>query len=151
MTQFLIDAGVPNEPDVTKPNATTVFTFPKKAPESALSRGDISAIDHLELWLMYQRHWCEHKPSVTISVKENEWPTVGAWVWEHFDEMSGVSFLPHDGGTYRQAPYETVSEEKYNELLETMPESFDWTSFEENQDNVEGAQTLACTADNCEI
>tara|TARA_Y100000389_G_scaffold120282_1_gene117512 strand:- start:1949 stop:3832 length:1884 start_codon:yes stop_codon:yes gene_type:complete len=151
LTQFLIDAGVPNEPDVTKPNATTVFTFPKKAPESALSRGDISAIDHLELWLMYQRHWCEHKPSVTISVKENEWPTVGAWVWEHFDEMSGVSFLPHDGGTYRQAPYETVSEEKYNELLETMPESFDWTSFEENQDNVEGAQTLACTADNCEI
>ena len=151
LTQFLIDAGVPNEPDVTKPYATTVFTFPKKAPESALSRGDISAIDHLELWLMYQRHWCEHKPSVTISVKEDEWPTVGAWVWEHFDEMSGVSFLPHDGGTYRQAPYETVSEEKYNELLETMPESFDWTSFEENQDNVEGAQTLACTADNCEI
>ena len=151
LTQFLIDAGVPNEPDVTKPYATTVFTFPKKAPESALSRGDISAIDHLELWLMYQRHWCEHKPSVTISVKEDEWPTVGAWVWEHFDEMSGVSFLPHDGGTYRQAPYETVSEEKYNELLETMPESFDWTSFEENQDNVEGVQTLACTADNCEI
>jgi ribonucleoside-diphosphate reductase alpha chain len=151
LTQFLIDAGVPNEPDVTKPYATTVFTFPKKAPESALSRGDISAIDHLELWLMYQRHWCEHKPSVTISVKEDEWPTVGAWVWEHFDEMSGVSFLPHDGGTYRQAPYETVSEEKYNELLEIMPESFDWTSFEENQDNVEGVQTLACTANNCEI
>ena len=151
LTQFLVDSGVTNEPDVTKPNSTTVFTFPKKAPEGSKIRSDISAIDHLELWLKFQRHWCEHKPSVTISVKEDEWPTVGAWVWEHFDEMSGVSFLPFDGGTYRQAPYETVNEQKYKELLEKTPEHFDWSLLLEREDNVEGTQVLACTAQSCEL
>jgi ribonucleoside-triphosphate reductase len=151
LTKHMIDAGIPHEPDVTKPQSTTVFTFPKKAPEGAMMRGDVSAIDHLELWLKYQRHWCEHKPSVTISVKEEEWPTVGAWVWEHFDEMSGVSFLPYDGGTYRQAPYETVTQEQYEELLAKMPTSIDWQQLIEKEDNVEGVQTLACTAGGCEI
>lgn len=151
LTKHLITAGIPNEPDVTKPDSTVVFTFPKKAPEDATMRGNVSAIDHLELWLKYQRHWCEHKPSVTISVKEEEWPTVGAWVWEHFDEMSGVSFLPYDGGTYRQAPYETVTKEQYEELLSKMPTNIDWSDLVEREDNVEGVQTLACTAGNCEI
>lgn len=151
LTGFLIAAGVPAEPDVTKPWATTVFSFPKAAPEGAMCRGDISALDHLELWLIYQRHWCEHKPSVTVSVKEEEWPSVGAWVWNNFDEVSGISFLPYDGGTYRQAPYETITKEKYLELLEKMPVTIDWESFIEDQDNVEGAQALACVAQSCEL
>jgi len=151
LTKHLIAAGVPHEPDVTKPDSTTVFSFPKKAPEGALVRSDLTAIQHLKLWLAFQRHWCEHKPSVTISVMEHEWPGVGAWVWEHFDEISGVSFLPYDGGTYRQAPYETVEKAVYEQALSTMPQSIDWDSFVEHDDNVEGAQTLACVAGVCEI
>jgi ribonucleoside-diphosphate reductase alpha chain len=110
----------------------------------------VSSTEHLRLWLAYQRKWCEHKPSVTISVKEGEWPRVGAWVFEHFDEISGVSFLPHDGGTYRQAPYEECTEEQYNELKARMP-VIDWTKLREETDNVEGAQMLACVAGSCEI
>ena len=151
LTKFLTDSGVESEPDVTKPDSTTVFTFPKKAPDGAVVRGDISAIAHLELWLKYQRHWCEHKPSVTISVKEEEWPSVGAWVWDHFDEVSGISFLPYDGGTYRQAPYETVDQTDYEVLLGITPDKFDWESFIEFEDNVEGVQTLACSAGVCEL
>ena len=150
ITKFLLDAGVPGEPDVTNPGSIMVFTFPKKAPEGAKLRGDLTAIDHLNLWLVYQRHWCEHKPSVTISVKEDEWPTVGAWVWENFDELSGVSFLPYDGGTYRQAPYETVNKDKYEELLAKMPVALDWDALIEVDDVTEGTQTLACTA-GCEL
>jgi len=151
ITAFMIKNGIPNEPDVTKPNSTTVFTFPKKAPETAMVRSDVSAIDHLELWLAFQRYWCEHKPSVTISVKEEEWPEVGAWVYNHFDEVSGVSFLPWDGGTYRQAPYETVSEDKYKQLFDQMPTKLDWQALVEFEDNVEGVQNLACVAQSCEI
>jgi ribonucleoside-diphosphate reductase alpha chain len=151
LTQFMIDAGVPHEPDVTKPHSTTVFTFPKKAPHGALLRKDLTAIQHLKLWLMFQRHYCEHKPSVTISVTEKEWPEVGAFVWNHFDEMSGVSFLPYDGGSYRQAPYEDCTEKQYSELLAKIPANLDWDSIVEIDDNVEGAQTLACTAGGCEI
>jgi ribonucleoside-triphosphate reductase (thioredoxin) len=151
LTKFLMDNGVPCEPDVTKPDSTMVFTFPKKAPENALLRDHLSSIDHLNLWLVYQRHWCEHKPSVTISVKEKDWPTVGAWVWENFDELSGVSFLPYDGGIYRQAPYEECTKEQYDELLAKMPKTIDWDSLIEVEDNVEGTQTLACTAQVCEL
>lgn len=150
LTKFMMDAGVPCEPDVTKPHSTMVFTFPKKAPEGALLREELTAIDHLKLWLIYQEYWCEHKPSVTISVKESEWPQVGGWVWENFDALSGVSFLPYDGGTYRQAPYEEVTEEQYNELLKKIPDNIDWDTLTEEDDNVEGTQTLACTA-GCEI
>ena len=146
LTKHLVASGVTNEPDVTKPDSTTVFTFPKKAPSTAVMRSDISALDHLSLWLVFQRHWCEHKPSVTVSVTEKEWPTVGAWVWEHFDELSGVAFLPFDGGTYRQAPYETVTKDQYQELLSKTPASIDWGGFVEVEDNVEGVQMLACTA-----
>jgi ribonucleoside-diphosphate reductase alpha chain len=150
LTQFLINQGIPAEPCVMKPNTTTVFSFPQRAPEGLVTRDDVDAINHLELWLTYQRHWCEHKPSVTISVTENEWPSVGAFVWNHFDEMSGVSFLPHDGGTYRQAPYETCDEAQYTKLLAEMP-TIDWHAFLENRDNVEGAQMLACVAGVCEL
>lgn len=151
LTQFMIGNGVPWEPCVMKPDSTVVFSFPIKSPEGALTRDDLSAIDHLKLWLIYQRHYCEHKPSVTISVKEKEWPAVGAFVWEYFDEMSGVSFLPHDGGSYRQAPYEECTEQDYLELLSIMPTNINWDELMENTDNVEGVQNLACTADGCEI
>lgn len=151
LTQHLINAGVPHEPDVMKPHATTVFTFPMKLPDSSVTRNDVDAIKHLELWLQYQRHWCEHKPSVTINVTESEWPRVGAWVYDHFDEMSGVSFLPYDGGSYKQAPYETISKEEYESSVVNIPTTVDWDALVEHDDNVEGVQTLACTSGNCEI
>jgi ribonucleoside-diphosphate reductase alpha chain len=151
LTDFLKSQGFPSEPCVMKPESTTVFSFPMKVEKGAVLREDLDAITHLRLWLMFQRHYCEHKPSVTISVKETEWPKVGAWVWDNFDEITGVSFLPMDGGTYRQAPYETIDEDTYNKLAGEMPKGIDWDQFIENTDNVEGAQTLACTAGNCEI
>ena len=134
-----------------KPESTVIFSFPMKTPEGARLREDLSAIEHLDLWLTFQRHWCEHKPSVTISVNENEWPKVGAWTWENFDEITGVSYLPMDGGTYRQAPYESINEAEYDRLLVEMPQAIDWEQMKEVTDNVEGAQTLACTAGGCEI
>jgi ribonucleoside-diphosphate reductase alpha chain len=151
LSTFMTDQGIPSEDCVLRPESTTVFSFPKKSPDSALLREDITAIEHLELWLMYQKHWCEHKPSVTISVEEHEWPEVGSWIWKNFDDVSGVSFLPYDGGTYKQAPYEECTEEEYKELLHKMPKSIEWNSLIEIDDNVEGAQTLACTAGACEI
>ena len=151
LTKFMKDKGVPWEPDVMKPDSTTVFSFPQKAPKGAVVRDDIDAIKHLELWAVYQEAWCEHKPSVTINVKEDEWMRVGAWVYDHFDEMSGVSFLPHDGGSYRQAPYEEITKDLYDAMLPSIPKSLDWDSLVEMDDNVEGVQTLACTAGGCEI
>ena len=121
LTQFLKQSGFPSEPCVMKPDSTTVFSFPVKVGDGAVLREDLTALEHLKLWLIFQRHWCEHKPSVTISVKEEEWPQVGAWVWEHFDEITGVSFLPFDGGTYRQAPYEEISHLEYENMMDVMP------------------------------
>ena len=151
LTDFLKSQGFPSEPCVMKPDSTTVFSFPQKVGNGAVLREDLSAIEHLDLWLVFQRHWCEHKPSVTISVKEDEWPKVGAWTWEHFDEVTGVSYLPYDGGTYRQAPYEEITHLEYENLMDAMPKGIDWDKFIEGTDNVEGAQTLACTAGACEI
>jgi ribonucleoside-diphosphate reductase alpha chain len=151
LTQFMIQSGFVAEPCVMKPESTTVFSFPVKVADGALLREELSALQHLKLWLLFQRHYCEHKPSVTISVKEDEWMEVGAWVWEHFDECTGVSFLPYDGGTYRQAPYEECDEEAYNRLKLLQPESIDWSNFKEYDDNVEGAQMLSCTAGGCSI
>jgi ribonucleoside-diphosphate reductase alpha chain len=151
ITAFLKDAGFPWEPCVMKPESTTIFSFPMKTPEGARLREDLSAIEHLDLWLTFQRHWCEHKPSVTISVNENEWPKVGAWTWENFDEITGVSYLPMDGGNYRQAPYESIDASTYTELLAKMPSEIDWETMTEKTDNVEGAQMLACVAGICEI
>ena len=149
LTQFLITQGIPYEPCVYKPDQTIVFSFPQRAPDG-LTRSDVTPISHLELWLTYQRFWCEHKPSVTISVEEKDWPEVGAWTWKNFDEISGVSYLPYDGGTYRQAPYEECTEAEYEELKAKIPH-INWDDFKENTDNVEGAQQLACTAGVCEI
>lgn len=151
ITDFLKNSGFQWEPCAMKPDSTTVFSFPVKAPEGAILRDDLDAITHLRLWLLYQKHYCEHKPSVTISVKEHEWPAVGAWVWEHFDEITGVSFLPMDGGTYKQAPYEEITMEQWEQLKQITPATIDWEAFIEVTDNVEGAQTLSCTAGGCEI
>lgn len=150
LTKFLMDQGVPHEIDVMNPT-NMVFSFVQKSANTK-TKNTVSALDHLKLWLVYQRYWCEHKPSVTISVKEEEWPTVGAWVWEHFDELSGVSFLPYDGGIYRQAPFEEITKSQYEELEKKIPKKIDWNKLEEKDDNVEGAQMLACVAPGgCEL
>lgn len=153
ITQFMKDQGIPNEPDVMKPDATTVFSFPMRSPEGAITTSDMTAIDQLEMWLTYQRHWCEHKPSVTISVKPDEWFDVGAFVYKHFDEMSGVSFLPYSEHTYQQAPYQEVTKEQYEEALSQMPERIDWTKLSEYEtsDQTKGSSTFACSGDSCEL
>ena len=153
LTQFMKDQGIPNEPCVMKPETTTVFSFPVKSPEGAVVRDDVSAMEQLKTWLIYQRHWCEHKPSVTVSVKDDEWMEVGAFVYKHFDEMSGVSFLPYDGGTYQQAPYQECGKSDYEKLKSIMPESIDWSGLSEyeQEDNTSGMQTMACSGDSCEI
>ena len=153
LTQFMIDNGVPNEPCVFKGDTTTVFSFPVRSPENAVTRENMSAIEQLETWLTYQRHWCEHKPSVTISVRDDEWLEVGAFVYKHFDEMSGVSFLPHSDHTYQQAPYQDCSKEDYAELLKLMPKKIDWNKLSEyeQEDNTKSSQTFACSGDVCEV
>ncbi len=153
LTQFLIAEGIPAEPDVMKPDSTTVFSFPMKSPKGAVTRTQMTAIEQLELWLTYQRHWCEHKPSVTISVKENEWMDVGAWVYEHFDEVSGISFLPFSEHTYQQAPYQDIDAEQYAEFNKKMPKKVDWSKLSdfEKEDTTSGGRELACTAGVCEI
>ena len=153
LTKMMIDQGIPHEPCVFKGDTTTVFSFPQKSPENAVTRNDMSAIEQLETWLTYQRHWCEHKPSVTISVRDSEWLEVGAFVFKHFDEMSGVSFLPHSDHTYQQAPYQDCSKEEYEELLAKMPKSIDWSKLSEyeQEDNTVAMQTMACSGDSCEI
>ncbi len=153
ITKFLKDVGIPAEPDVMNPDKTTVFSFPVKAPKGAITRKDLTAVEHLELWLTYKQHWCEHNPSVTISVREDEWLEVGAWVYEHFDELSGVSFLPYSEHTYQQAPYQDVDEETYKEALEAMPKEIRWEdlSFYEFDDGTTGSQELACSSGACEI
>jgi ribonucleoside-diphosphate reductase alpha chain len=153
LTEFMKAQGIPNEPDVGKPESTTVFSFPVSAPLNAITRDDMTAIEQLELWLMYQRYWCEHKPSVTINVKPNEWMEVGAWVYDNFDEVSGVSFLPYDGGTYAQAPYQQIDADKYKETKAMMPKAIDWTLLSEfeKEDTTSGGRELACTAGVCEV
>jgi len=153
LTMLLKESGFPNEPCVMKPDATTVFSFPVKAPDGAVTRTEMTAVEQLEMWMIYQRHWCEHKPSVTITVKEDEWMAVGSFVYEYFDEMSGVSFLPHSDHTYRQAPYQDCSKDEYEALDATMPKIIDWDKLAqyEKEDNTKGSQTLACAADGCEI
>jgi len=153
IAMLMEDEGIPCEPDVMKPDSVKVFTFPMKAPEGAVLRDDRTAIEQLELWLMYQRYYCEHKPSVTISVKEHEWMEVGAWVYKHFDEVSGVSFLPYSDHTYQQAPYEDCTEGVYLEAVGYMPKAVNWSRIKEYElsDNTKGMKTLACTGAVCEM
>jgi ribonucleoside-diphosphate reductase alpha chain len=147
------DVGIPAEPDLGKPTTTTVFSFPTKSPSGAMTRTEMTAIQQLEFWLLYQRHWCEHKPSVTISVKESEWMEVGAWVYKNFDEVSGISFLPFSEHTYQQAPYQDINEEQYKAFLEKMPNYINWSLLKEyeKEDTTIGSKEFACTADSCEI
>jgi ribonucleoside-diphosphate reductase alpha chain len=153
LTQFLIAEGIPAEPDVNKPESTTVFSFPMKSPKGAVTRTQMTAIEQLELWLIYQRHWCEHKPSVTISVKESEWMTVGAWVYKHFDEVSGISFLPFDDHVYAQAPYQDIDSAAYKDWSAKMPKNVNWSKLSdfEKEDTTSGGRELACTAGVCEV
>ena len=153
LTTFMKDQGIPSEPDVFKPDQTTVFSFPVKAPQGAVVTDNVSAIEQLKTWLVYQRHWCEHKPSVTINVRKDEWFEVGAFVYEHFDEMSGVSFLPYNEHTYQQAPYQSCTKDDYKKLSKIMPKSIDWAKLSEyeKEDTTASSQTFACTGDVCEI
>ena len=150
---FMKDKGFPHEADVMKPEHVTVFSFPVKSPAGCVTRNDMTAIEQLELWLVYQRHWCEHKPSVTITVREEEWPTVGGWVYDHFDEISGISFLPHSDHSYRQAPYQDCTWSEYEKMLKQMPVDVDWSGLGEyeKEDNTSGTQTMACSGSSCEI
>jgi len=153
LTSFLIASGVPSEPCVMKPDSTTVFSFPIKAPGNAVYRNEKTAIEQLEFWMHFQQNWCEHKPSITVDVKEHEWMEVGAYVYKNFDAMSGVSFLPTDDNTYEQAPYQEITEEEYNEAKAKMPSSIKWEDLShfEFEDTTSGSQTLACSAGACEI
>jgi len=153
LCKLMVDAGFPHEPCVMKPDHTMVFSFPVKSPDGCVTRNDMNAIEQLELWLAYQRLWCEHKPSVTITVKEHEWMDVGAWVYGHFDEISGISFLPHSDHSYKQAPYQDCTKDQYEALLAKMPKNVDWTKLSEYEvdDSTKGTQTFACSGDSCEV
>jgi len=153
LTEFMKEQGIPNEPDVMKPDHTTVFSFPMSCSNTAIYRNDMSAIEQLEIWKLYAQHWCEHKPSVTISVKESEWVNVGNWCWDNFDYLSGVSFLPFSDHTYQQAPYQDIDKEQFESLQSKMPEKIDWSKLQdfEKEDNTRGSQELACTAGSCEL
>ena len=153
LTKFLKKAGVSNEPDVMSPTNITVFSFPIKCSSKAVFRKDLTAIEHLELWMTYSEHWCEHKPSITVSVHEDEWLDVGAWCYKNFDRLSGISFLPYSDHTYRQAPYQECTEEEYKELKAITPKNIDWNKLNEFEfeDNTKASQELACSAGVCEI
>jgi ribonucleoside-diphosphate reductase alpha chain len=149
--EFLKGKGVSCEDEAYRPDSTAVFSFPIKSPRGSVTRDDRTAIEELETWLIYQRHWCEHKPSVTINVREPEWLEVGAWVYKHFDEISGISFLPHSDHSYVQAPYQDVDKETFRKALKETPQLIEFEELIEEDDNTEGSQELACTGGSCEI
>ncbi len=152
LAQLMVEQGVPYEDDVTAPSSTYVFSFPIASPSGSVCRNDRPAIEQLEHWLVYQRYWCEHKPSITVNVKEDEWMAVGAWVYEYFDEMSGVSFLPHSNHTYKQAPYQEITKEEYDDMNKNFPTiNWDRLSEFESEDRTEGSQEMACTGGACEL
>ena len=153
LAMFMMENGFPYEDDITKPDSTIVFSFPMKSPDGSVLVDDVSAINQLEHWLLYQRYWCEHKPSITVYVKEDEWPAVGAWVYEHFDEVSGISFLPKSDHIYKQAPYQEITEKEYQLMLESMPDNVDWSKLGEFEttDLTSGSKTYACSGDSCEV
>ena len=153
LAQLMVDQGVYHEDDITKPDHTLVFYFPMKSPKGSLTRTDLTAIEHLEIWKMYQDNWCEHKPSATISVRDNEWFEVGSWVWNNFDKISGVSFLPYADHSYQQAPYQEITDKEYDEWMDKTVHEIDWnliTNYEK-EDMTENTKELACTAGACEI
>ena len=153
LTKFMVDQGVPSEPCVMKPDTTTVFSFPTKSPKGSRMRDDMSALEQLRVWMMYQEWWCEHKPSITVTVKEDEWFDVGAFVFKNFDKMSGVSFLPHSDHVYQQAPYQECTEDEYNDMMSKTTTRIDWSKLKdfEKGDTTSGSQTMACSGDSCEL
>lgn len=153
LAQMMMDQGFPVEDDITKPDTTCIFSFPMKSSDGSLFRDDRTAIEQLDLWGVYQEYWCDHKPSITVYVKDEEWLEVGAWVYKNFDTVSGISFLPHDGGNYKQAPYQEITEEGYHIALEAMPKNVDWSKLSEyeQQDNTVGSQSYACSSGLCEV
>ncbi|MDA0320449.1 MAG: recombinase [Proteobacteria bacterium] len=153
LTQLMIDEGIPHEPSATKPDLETVFSFPIASPLGAVTNGTRSAIEQMEMWLTYQRNWTTHKVSATISVKSDEWDDLAKFVYDHFDEIAGVSFLPYDDHAYVQAPYEQISAEKYEELNLAFPISVNWSRLPEFEieDTTKASQELACTGGACEI
>jgi ribonucleoside-diphosphate reductase alpha chain len=150
LTLFLKEQGVPWEPAMGKEDSTTVFSFPMKAPEGSIIENKITAMDQLELWKVYQEHWCEHKPSITVYYKNKEFPSIVAWIWDNFDSVSGISFLPKNDHNYKQAPYQEITRETYVDMVGRMPK-IDWDSFSETQDNTISMQTLACSSGQCEL
>lgn len=153
LTQFLIHAGIPSEPEYLKPLDTTVFYFPVKAPDGSITRNDISAIEHLEIWKVYKDYWTEHNPSITVTVRDEEWVSVAAWVYDNWSSVGGISFLPHSDHTYRQAPYQEISKEEFEKFLEAMPDHIHWDelSFYETEDATTGSQELSCVAGACDV
>lgn len=153
MTRFMAEMGIPAEPDMMKPESTTIFSFPIAAPDGCITRNDRTALEELELWTIYQKNWCEHKPSCTVSVRDHEWMKVGAWVYDNFDVLSGISFFPHYDANYDQAPYQEITREEYEAAVALMPEKIDWSKFEayEVEDNTVGSQTMACSGGACEL
>jgi ribonucleoside-diphosphate reductase alpha chain len=153
VSKLMRDAGVPVEDDITSPQQTDVFSFPMEAPDTAILRDDMTALDQLKLTMIYQKHWCEHKPSITIYVREPEWMEVGAYVYKNFDDMCGIAFLPYDSGSYRQAPYEEIDRENYEKALVAMPINIDWSLITkyETEDQTTNSKELACSSGHCEI
>jgi ribonucleoside-diphosphate reductase alpha chain len=151
--QFMVDKGFPNEPEMNSPDNITVFSFPHKSPKDAITRNDRTALESLHHWRTIQNEWTEHKPSITVNVRENEWFSVGSWVWENFDDVSGVAFLPHTDHNYKQAPYQECTEEEYKGMLALMPKDVDWQELQqyEKEDNTTGSQELSCVAGICEM
>ncbi len=150
LANFMISNGFKAEEDFYN-KSNWVFSFPMKAPDGCVKVKDISAIKQLELWKIYQEHWCEHKPSITVYVGDDEWMEVGAWVYKNINSISGVSFLPRDNGTYRQAPYSDINKEEYEEMVKSIPIELDWNAFKEEQDNTTSSKELACSAGVCEV
>ena len=153
VAQLMVDQGVYHEDDITKPDHTYVFYFPIKAPAHSITRDNLSALNHLRLWKFYQDEWCEHKPSCTISIREHEWLDVGSWIWKNFDDVSGISFLPYADHSYKQAPYQEITENEYKQWLTKTASFIDWTKITEyeKEDMTENTKELACTANACEI
>jgi ribonucleoside-diphosphate reductase alpha chain len=154
LTVFLKEIGIPFEADVMAPETSTVFSFPRKAPETAIIGRDVSAIDHLNIWKVYKKHWTEHNPSITVSVRDEEWVEVAAWIYDNWEDVGGLSFLPYNDHVYQQAPYQSISEAEYNEISSRMPEKINWKDLAlyELVDSTTGSQELACVASTgCEV
>jgi len=153
LAMMMKNMGFPVEDDVTKPEYNYVFSFPVEAPANAIVSEEVGAIDHLELWKTYQDHWTEHKPSITVYLRDDDWMEVGAWVYRHFDSISGIAFLPYSGHSYRQAPFQEITKEEYDKLLAKMPKDVDWGKLKEFEleDTTSSSKTMACSAGQCEL